>query len=127
LHIFGYNIFCNDATVGAGDRGQSYGVIAAACANISNGHPGFDAQQLHKLTWFAGIVALPVVVPDWADDVRARAIGLWKGDSRRDRPRIKSCAETDRAIAAAKMAAIVVRVASPTHLPALPNSPVIAF
>ena len=85
--IFGYDIFCDDAAVGTDDRGQPYDVIAAARANVRDGHSGFDAEQTHELAWFAGMVALLFVVPDWADNVRDRAIGIWKGASRHARSR----------------------------------------
>jgi hypothetical protein len=67
--IFRYDIFCDDAATGTDDRRQPYDVIAAARANVSDDHPGFDPEQAHELAWFAGIVALLFVVPDWADDV----------------------------------------------------------
>ena len=85
--IFGYDIFCDDAAVGTDNRGQPYDVIAAACANIRDGHPGFDAEQTHELLCFAGSVALLFSVPDWADNVGDRAIGIWKGGTRRARSR----------------------------------------
>jgi len=85
--IFRYDIFCDDAAMGTDDRRQPYDVIATSCANVSDGHPGFDPEQAHELAWFAGIVALLFVVPDWAHDVRDRAIGIWKGGSRRARTR----------------------------------------
>src|SRR5262249_46344029 len=66
---------------------QPYDIIAAACANVRDGHPGFDAEQTHELACFAGSVALLFVVPDWADNVGDRTIGLWKGGSRRARSR----------------------------------------
>jgi hypothetical protein len=85
--IFGYHILCHDAAVGTNDRGQPYDVIAAARANVRDGHPGFDAEQTHDLSCFAGTVALLFVMPDWADNVGDRAIGIWKGGSRRARSR----------------------------------------
>jgi hypothetical protein len=87
LQIFRYNIFCNDAAVGANDRGQPYHVVAAARANVRNGHPGFDAEQTHELAWFASIVALLFVVPYWADNIRDWTIRIWKGSSRCARSR----------------------------------------
>src|SRR5215471_3389650 len=72
--IFRYDIFCNDAATGTYDRRQPYDVIAAACANVSDGHLGFDAKQAHELTWFAGVVAFLFIVPDWADDISDRTI-----------------------------------------------------
>ena len=87
--IFGYDIFCDDAAAGADDRRQPYDVIAAAGANVCDGHPRFDADQTHKLAWFAGIVALIFVVPDWADNVRDRAIGFWKSRRRRAGPLLR--------------------------------------
>jgi hypothetical protein len=44
LQIFWYDIFCDDAAAGTDDRGQPYDVIAAACANVHDSHPGFDAE-----------------------------------------------------------------------------------
>ena len=85
--IFGHDIFCYDTAVGTDDRGQPYDVIAAPRANVRDGHPGFDAEQTHELACFAGTVALLFVVPDWADNVGDRAIGIWKGGSRRARSR----------------------------------------
>jgi hypothetical protein len=64
LQIFSYHIFCDDAAVGANDRGQPHNVIAAARTNVRDCHPGFDAKQAHELGWFTGIVALLFVVPD---------------------------------------------------------------
>jgi putative AlgH/UPF0301 family transcriptional regulator len=43
------------------------------------------SAEYHRLACFAGIVALLFVMPDWADDIRDRAIELRKGDSRRAR------------------------------------------
>src|SRR5262249_30770658 len=83
--ILGYDIFSYDSAVGTHDRGQPYDVIAAACANIRDGHPRFDAEPTHELACFVGSVALLFVVPDWADNVGDRAIGIWKGGSRRAR------------------------------------------
>src|SRR5215469_3122252 len=83
LQIFRYDIFCDDAATGTDDRRQPYDVIAAACAYVSDSHLGFDAEQAHELTWFAGIVAFLFIVPDWADNIRDRAVGFWKGVSRR--------------------------------------------
>src|SRR5262249_10521559 len=85
--IFGYDIFRYDAAVRTDDRGKPHDVIAAACANVRDGHPGFDAEQTHELAWFAGIVALLFVVPDWADNVSDRTIGSRKGGSRSARSR----------------------------------------
>jgi hypothetical protein len=82
LQIFRYDIFCDDAATGTNDRRQPYDVIAAARANVGDGHPGFDPEQAHELAWFLRIVALLFVVPDWADDVCDRAIGIWEGSSR---------------------------------------------
>src|SRR5437773_8136698 len=50
--IFGYNILCDDAAVRTDDRGQPYDVIAAARADVCDGHRGFDAKQ----TYPAGVV-----------------------------------------------------------------------
>ena len=85
--IFGHDIFCDDAAVGSDDRRQPYDVIAAARADVRDGHAGFDAEQTHELAGFAGIVAFLFVAPDRADDVRDRAIGFRKGGSRRARLR----------------------------------------
>src|SRR5262249_56036177 len=85
--IFGYHIFCHDPAAGTDDRGQPYDVIAAARANVRDGHPGFDAEQTHELTCFAGSVALLFVMPDWADNVGDRTFGIWKVGSRGARSR----------------------------------------
>src|SRR4029453_9628974 len=56
--IFGYDILCDDAAVGTDDRRQPYDVIAAACANIGDGHPGFDAEQTHERAGSTGTAGL---------------------------------------------------------------------
>ena len=112
--IFGYDIYCYDAAVRTDDRGQPYDVIAAARANVRDCHPGFDAEQTHELLWFAGSVALLFAMPDWADNVGDRAIGVWKGGTRRARSRQESWAETDIENVAARTIAIVIRMTSPT-------------
>jgi hypothetical protein len=40
-------------------------VITAARADVCDSHPGFDAELMHELGWFASIVALLFAVPDW--------------------------------------------------------------
>ena len=83
--IFGYDILRDDEAAWADDRGKPYDVIAAARADVRDGHPGLDAQPTHELTRLAGIVALLFIVPDRADDLSHRAIGRRKGDSWRAR------------------------------------------
>ena len=56
--IFWHDIFCNDAPVGSDDRRQPHDVVAAACADVRDGHPGLDAEETHELVWFAGGVPL---------------------------------------------------------------------
>jgi hypothetical protein len=40
-------------------------VITAARADVCDSHPGFDAELMHELGWFASIVVLLFAVPDW--------------------------------------------------------------
>jgi len=83
--IVGHDIFCDDAAFGSDDRREPCDVISAARADVRNCHPGFDAEQTHELARFVGIVALLLVVPDRAHDVRDRAIGFRKGGCRHAR------------------------------------------
>src|SRR5271167_2275465 len=76
--IFGHDIFCNDAPVGSDDRRQRHDVVAAACADVRDGHPGLDAEETHELAWFAGGVPLLFAMPDRADDICDRAFGFRK-------------------------------------------------
>ena len=79
LRILWYDILRDDAAARADNRGQSYRVVAATRADVRDGHSGFNAEPTYELAWFAGIVALFFVVPDWADNIRNRAIGFRKG------------------------------------------------
>src|ERR1700737_3388764 len=83
--IVGHDIFCDDAAFGSDDRRGRADVLSAARADVRNCHPGFDAEQTHELARFVGIVALLLVVPDRAHDVRDRAIGFRKGGRRHAR------------------------------------------
>src|SRR5262245_32623276 len=85
--IFGNDIFRYDAATGSDRWRKPHDVIATACANVSDRHTGFDAQQTYQLTRLTGTVALLFVVPDWADNVGDWAIGIWKGGSLRARAR----------------------------------------
>ena len=76
--IFGHDVFREDAAVGTDDGRQSHDVIAAARADVRDGHSGPDAEQPHKLLRLAGSVTLLLVMPYRADDVRHRAVGFWK-------------------------------------------------
>jgi hypothetical protein len=78
LQILGHDILCDDTAVGSDDWRQPHHVVAAAGADVRDCHSGLDADQTRKLARLTGIVALLLVVPDWADDVGDRAIGLWK-------------------------------------------------
>ena len=86
----------------------------AACANIPDGHPRFDAEQTHELLCFAGSVALLFAVPDWADNVGDRAIGIGKAAPGVPDPAKNSLAETDIEKVAARTVAIVICMTSPT-------------
>jgi hypothetical protein len=110
--IFGYDILRDDEAAWADDRGQPYDVIAAARADVRDGHPRLDAEQAHDLTWLASIVALLLIVPGWTDDLRDRATGFGKAPAGAPGSAMKSCAEPENVNAAAKTAAIAVRVRS---------------
>ena len=66
--IYRHNVLRDNAAVGADARGEPYDVVAAAGADVRDGHTGFDAKQTYELVGFAGGVALFFVVPDRADD-----------------------------------------------------------
>src|SRR6516225_6735013 len=73
--------------MGPNDRGQPDDVISAARADVCDGHPGFDAKQMHELAWFAGCVALFFIVPNRANDISNGTIGVRKRNSWRARIR----------------------------------------
>src|SRR5271169_2383247 len=83
--IFWHDVLCNDASVGSDDRRQPHDVVAATCADVRDGHPGLDAEELHDLASFASGIPLFFAMPDRADDVRDRAFGFRKGLARRSR------------------------------------------
>ena len=70
--IFWPYILRNYAPIGSDDRRQPHDVVAAACADIRDGHPGLDAEELHELAWFAGGVPLLFAMPDRADHFHHR-------------------------------------------------------
>ena len=85
--VFGHHILGDHAAAWPNDRRQPDDVIAASRADVGDRHPRPDAEQAHELAWLAGVVALLFVMPDRADDVRNRAIGLGKRGGRRARLR----------------------------------------
>ena len=109
--IFRLNIFRDDATAGADDRGEPHDVIAATRADVRDGHTGFDAKQTHELDRFTGGVALFFVVPDWADDISDRTTEFGKAAAGAPGSAVKSWAEPapDIANTVAKTAAIALQ------------------
>ena len=77
--IFRHDIFCNYAPIGSDNRCQSHDVVAAACADVRDGHPGLDAEKPHELARFVGGVSLLFAMPNRADDLRDRTFGFRKG------------------------------------------------
>ena len=61
--IFRHDIFCNYAPIGSDNRRQSHDVVAAACADVRDGHPGLDAEKPHELARFVGGVSLLFAMP----------------------------------------------------------------
>ena len=97
--IVRHDVFGIDASVGPDDRRKPHRVIAAACADVGDGHPAPDPEQLDNLLNFAGRITLLFVVPDRADDIRDRTFRLGKaigGGARRAGKILSRCVRDER-------------------------------
>jgi hypothetical protein len=111
LQILGHDVFCDDAAVGSDNRRQPYDVVAAACADVRDYHPGFYAEQTHELAWFAGIVALLFVSCQIGLTMSATGrSGFGKATAGTPGCAMKSCAAPEIVNAAAKTTPIVIRI-----------------
>jgi hypothetical protein len=107
-------IFCNYAPIGPDNRRQSHDVVAAACADVRDSHPGLDAEKPHELAWFVGGVSLLFAMLNRADDLRAGRSGFGKASAGVPDGAMKSWAAAGMVNAAVKASAIAICAAPPS-------------
>ena len=112
--IFWHDIFCNYAPVGSDDRRQPHDVVAAACADVRDGHPGLDAEETHELAWFAGGVRSFSPCQIGLTISATGRSGFGKASAGAPDGAMKSWAAPRMVHAAVKASAIAIRAAPPS-------------